>query len=87
MKKNKNIRDFIQETIDQMKHYSFEIEKLYSKLKEEEITVEKFEEEYRIYLDNMKNTCEDEYSSPNNHCEYTLNNGNRVMSNDYADEE
>lgn len=78
-------RDFIQETIDDFRRYADSIGLIYTKLKNKEITVEEFEEDYRDWVWNIKETCEDEYQSPNNHCTYVLNDKTEVRSNDYSE--
>lgn len=81
-----NRRDFIEEIVSILRNRANEIETDYLKLKNKQMSVEEFEEEYRDSLNDIIDRLEPEKDYPNNHCTYVLNDGTEVMSNDYSDD-
>ena len=67
------MRDFIQETIDCLSKASKNVEAIYIKFKNGNITKKEFEAEYRhIIADNVIDTLEGEPHYPNNGCSYNF---------------
>lgn len=81
-----NRREFIEEIVSILRNRANEIETDYLKLKNKQISVEEFEEEYRDSLQDIIDRLEPEIDYPNNHCTYVLNDRTEVMSNDYSDD-
>lgn len=64
-------RNFIQESIDQLRNSADNVEKIWKQFQNGEINKEEFEEEYiHIIRDNVIDTLQEEQYSPNNGCDY-----------------
>lgn len=65
-------RNFIQETIDQLRRSSNNVEKIWKQFQAGELNKDEFENEYRhIVADNVIDTLESEPHYPNNGCKYS----------------
>ena len=64
-------RNFIQETIDELRSSADNVEKFWKQFQAGEIDKEEFEDEYHhIVADNVIDTLECEVYTPNNGCKY-----------------
>lgn len=77
-----NRRNFVQETIDQMRRKANEVEEAYTKFKNKQISAQEFEDVYYMACADLEEDLNDEKNTPNNGCPYVMNDGTTVESPD-----
>ena len=77
---NMTTRNFIQETINSLRHSAERIDGIFMQFKDGEISKDEFEEEYRDILVGLE--IDNEIHFPNNGCKYSETNPNNELFRD-----